>query len=96
MQRRSSSLHLLQMLVVLPSAFLLDVFVAHLVVRLAKHTTYEKIKTALKDASESEELKGIIAYTEDAVVSADFVGQPASPIFDATGGIMLNESSQPT
>ncbi|KAI9571920.1 glyceraldehyde-3-phosphate dehydrogenase [Boletus coccyginus] len=70
----------------------LDVSVVDLVVRLAKPTTYEQIKTALKDASESEELKGIIAYTEDAVVSTDFVGHSASSIFDATGGIMLNDS----
>ena len=63
-----------------------------LVVRLAKPTTYEQIKTALKEASESPELEGIIAYTEDAVVSTDFIGHPASSIFDATGGIMLNET----
>ena len=63
-----------------------------LVVRLAKPTTYEQIKTAFKEASESQELKNVIAYTEDAVVSTDFVGHPASSIFDATGGIMLNET----
>ena len=62
-----------------------------LVVRLAKPTTYAAIKTALKEASESPELKGIVAYTEDAVVSTDFIGHTASSIFDATGGIMLNE-----
>lgn len=70
----------------------LDVSVVDLVVRLAKPTTYEEIKTVLKEASESPELKGIVGYTEDAVVSTDFVGHPASSIFDATGGIMLNDS----
>ena len=70
----------------------LDVSVVDLVVRLAKPTTYEEIKAVLKEASESPELKGIIAYTEDAVVSTDFIGHPASSIFDATGGIMLNDS----
>jgi len=70
----------------------LDVSVVDLVVRLAKPTTYEQIKTALKEASESQELNNVVAYTEDAVVSTDFVGHPASCIFDATGGIMLNET----
>jgi glyceraldehyde 3-phosphate dehydrogenase len=70
----------------------LDVSVVDLVVRLAKPTTYEEIKAVLKEASESPELKGIVAYTEDAVVSTDFVGHPASCIFDATAGIMLNDS----
>ncbi|KAH0834066.1 hypothetical protein J3R83DRAFT_11350 [Lanmaoa asiatica] len=70
----------------------LDVSVVDLVVRIAKPSTYEQIKTAMKEASESPEYKGIIAYTEDAVVSTDFVGHHASSIFDATGGIMLNDS----
>ncbi|KAG8215311.1 glyceraldehyde-3-phosphate dehydrogenase [Butyriboletus roseoflavus] len=70
----------------------LDVSVVDLVVRLATPTTYDEIKTAFKEASESPEYKGIIAYTEDAVVSTDFVGHPASSIFDASGGIMLNSS----
>ncbi|KAG6333864.1 hypothetical protein ID866_5227 [Astraeus odoratus] len=69
----------------------LDVSVVDLVVRLEKATTYDAIKEALKAAAESVELKGIIAYTEDAVVSTDFVGHPASSIFDASAGIMLNE-----
>ena len=63
-----------------------------MVVRLAKPTTYEQIKNAVKAAAESEQLKGVIDYTEDAVVSTDFIGHPASCIFDVTGGIMLNES----
>ncbi|KAG6369743.1 glyceraldehyde-3-phosphate dehydrogenase [Boletus reticuloceps] len=70
----------------------LDVSVVDLVVRLAKPTSYEEIKAAMKQASESPELKDIVAYTEDAVVSTDFLGHPASSIFDATGGIMLNDS----
>jgi glyceraldehyde 3-phosphate dehydrogenase len=70
----------------------LDVSVVDLVVRLAKPTTYEQIKNAVKAAAESEQLKGVIDYTEDAVVSTDFIGHPASCIFDVTGGIMLNES----
>ncbi|KAI6117500.1 glyceraldehyde 3-phosphate dehydrogenase [Pisolithus croceorrhizus] len=70
----------------------LDVSVVDLVVRLAKPTSYANIKAALKAASESPELKGIVAYTEDAVVSTDFVGHPASSIFDASAGIQLNET----
>ena len=49
------------------------------------------VKTALKEASKSPDLEGIVAYTEDAMVSTDFIGHTASSIFDATGGIMLNE-----
>ncbi|KIK25247.1 hypothetical protein PISMIDRAFT_642788 [Pisolithus microcarpus 441] len=70
----------------------LDVSVVDLVVRLSKPTSYANIKAAMKAASESPELKGIVAYTEDAVVSTDFVGHPASSIFDASAGIQLNET----
>ncbi|KAI6037996.1 hypothetical protein EDC04DRAFT_2699216 [Pisolithus marmoratus] len=70
----------------------LDVSVVDLVVRLAKPTTYADIKAAMKAAAESPELRGVVAYTEDAVVSADFVGHPASSIFDATAGIQLNDT----
>lgn len=59
--------------------------------RLEKSATYDDIKAAMKAASESSQLKGVVAYTEDAVVSTDFVGHAASSIFDATAGIMLNE-----
>ena len=62
-----------------------------LVVRLAKPTTYVAIQSALKEAFESPELKGIVACTEDATVPTDFFGYSASSIFDATGGIILNE-----
>lgn len=68
----------------------LDVSVVDLTCRLAKGTTYEEICAALKDASENE-LKGILGYTEDAVVSSDFISDPRTSIFDAKAGIMLNE-----
>jgi len=68
----------------------LDVSVVDLVVRLEKPTTYEDIKRTIKEASEGE-LKGILDYTDDQVVSTDFIGHPASSIFDAKAGIQLNE-----
>ncbi|MDR1757519.1 MAG: type I glyceraldehyde-3-phosphate dehydrogenase [Bacteroidales bacterium] len=67
----------------------LDVSVVDLTCRLAKETSYEDIKVAIKAASENE-LKGILGYTEDAVVSSDFIGDARTCIFDATAGIMLN------
>jgi glyceraldehyde 3-phosphate dehydrogenase len=66
-----------------------DVSVVDLTVRLAKETTYEAICAAMKKASEGA-LKGILGYTEDAVVSNDFVGDPRTSIFDAGAGIMLS------
>lgn len=66
-----------------------DVSVVDLVVRLEKTATYDEIKAAVKDASNGA-LKGIIEYTEDDVVSTDFVGHNASSIFDAKAGISLN------
>ena len=68
----------------------LDVSVVDLTCRLEKATTYDEIKAAVKKASENE-LKGILGYTEDAVVSTDFVGDPRTSIFDAAAGIMLND-----
>ncbi|MCQ2286787.1 MAG: type I glyceraldehyde-3-phosphate dehydrogenase [Bacteroidales bacterium] len=68
----------------------LDVSVVDLTCRLEKAATYEDIKKAVKDASENE-LKGILGYTEDAVVSTDFLGDARTSIFDASAGIMLNE-----
>ena len=62
-----------------------------LVVRLEKSATYDEIKAAIKEASEGN-LKGILEYTEDSVVSADFVGHNASSIFDANAGIQLNKN----
>jgi glyceraldehyde 3-phosphate dehydrogenase len=67
----------------------LDVSVVDLTCKLAKETTYDEIKAAVKAAAETD-LKGILAYTEDAVVSTDFIGNANTSIFDATAGIMLN------
>lgn len=67
----------------------LDVSVVDLTCRLEKSTTYDEIKAAIKAASENE-LKGILGYTEEAVVSSDFIGDPRTSIFDAEAGIMLN------
>lgn len=67
-----------------------DVSVVDLTVRLAKPTTYEEIKQVFKAASEGE-LKGIVGYTEDAVVSEDFKGDPRTSIFDANAGIALSD-----
>lgn len=67
----------------------LNVSVVDLTCRLEKSTTYEEICAAMKAASEGE-LKGILGYTEDKVVSSDFIGDPHASIFDADAGIMLN------
>lgn len=67
----------------------LDVSVVDLTCRLAKETSMEEIKAALKKASEGE-LKGILGYTDEAVVSSDFYGDPRTSIFDADASIMLN------
>lgn len=66
-----------------------DVSVVDLTVRLEKETTYEEICKAMKAASEGE-LKGILGYTEDAVVSQDFVGEKRTSVFDKDAGIMLS------
>lgn len=66
-----------------------DVSVVDLTVNLEKATTYEEIKAVMKKASENE-LKGILGYTEDAVVSNDFLSDPRTSIFDAEAGIMLS------
>ena len=68
-----------------------DVSVVDLVVRLEKPATYEAIKKAMKDASESS-MKGILGYTEDEVVSTDFLGDARTSIFDAKAGIALNDN----
>ncbi|KAF9403978.1 hypothetical protein BGX21_006049 [Mortierella sp. AD011] len=67
-----------------------DVSVVDLTVRLTKPATYDQIKQAIKKASENE-LKGIMAYTEDEVVSTDFVGDTHSSVFDAKAGIALTD-----
>ena len=69
----------------------LDVSVVDLTVNLAKPATYEEICAAMKKASEGE-LKGILGYTEDAVVSSDFLGDTRTSIFDAKAGIALTDT----
>ncbi len=66
-----------------------NVSVVDLTVRLEKPTDYEAIKDAIKHASEGA-LKGILGYTEDDVVSTDFLGDPRTSIFDAKAGIQLS------
>jgi len=66
------------------------VSVVDLTVRTVKDTTYAEISAAMKKASESY-LKGILEYTEDEVVSSDFIHSKASSIFDAGSGIELNK-----
>lgn len=66
-----------------------DVSVVDLTVRLAKETSYDAIKKAMKEASEGE-LKGILGYTDEMVVSQDFIGDVRTSIFDADAGIELN------
>jgi glyceraldehyde 3-phosphate dehydrogenase len=67
----------------------LDVSVVDLVVRLEKSASYDDIKATIKKASEGD-YKGIVEYTEDLVVSTDFIGNTSSSIFDAHAGIQLN------
>ncbi|KAG9046246.1 hypothetical protein FS837_004807 [Tulasnella sp. UAMH 9824] len=69
-----------------------DVSVVDLVVRIQKEATYEEIKTAMKEASQDDQYKGILGYTEDDVVSTDFVGEECSSVFDAKAGISLNKN----
>jgi glyceraldehyde 3-phosphate dehydrogenase len=66
-----------------------NVSVVDLTCRLGKDTTYDEIKKVIKEASEGE-MKGILGYTEDAVVSQDFVHCSTSSVFDANAGIQLN------
>ncbi|MCR8561342.1 type I glyceraldehyde-3-phosphate dehydrogenase [Mucilaginibacter sp. BJC16-A38] len=68
-----------------------DVSVVDLTVRLKKGASYDQIKAAMKTASEGE-LKGILGYTEDDVVSEDFKGDARTSIFDAKAGIALNDN----
>jgi len=68
-----------------------DVSVVDLVVPTEKEAPYDQIKQAIKDAANGP-LKGIIDYTEDSVVSTDFLGHEASSIFDANAGIQLNKN----
>ncbi|KAJ8548542.1 hypothetical protein ON010_g11133 [Phytophthora cinnamomi] len=67
-----------------------DVSVVDLTARLVNPASYDEIKAAIKSASENE-MKGILGYTEKAVVSSDFVGDSHSSIFDASAGIALTD-----
>lgn len=69
----------------------LDVSVVDLTCRLAKEASYDEIKAAVKEASEGE-LKGILGYTEDEVVSSDFLHDARTSIFDAKAGIALTKN----
>ena len=69
----------------------LDVSVVDLTCRLEKAATYDEIKAVMKAASESKEWEGIIGYTEDAVVSSDFIHDIHTSTFDAGAGISLND-----
>jgi glyceraldehyde 3-phosphate dehydrogenase len=67
-----------------------DVSVVDLTFKTAKSTSYKEICAAMKQASESGDLKGYLGYTEEEVVSTDFIHDPRSSIFDAGAGIELN------
>merc|ERR1712212_796811 len=69
-----------------------DVSVVDLTVRLQKPASYEVIKQTIKKASESPELKRYLGYTEEQVVSSDFIGETISSIFDANAGLALNDN----
>ncbi len=68
-----------------------DVSVVDLTCRLAKPAKYDEIKAAMKKAAAGD-MKGILGYTEDAVVSSDFIGDSRTSIFDADAGIALNDT----
>ncbi len=69
----------------------MDVSVVDLTVQLKKGATYEEVCKVMKEASEGE-LKGILGYTEDLVVSQDFVGETRTSVFDANAGIALTDN----
>ncbi|MCL2561744.1 MAG: type I glyceraldehyde-3-phosphate dehydrogenase [Rikenellaceae bacterium] len=66
-----------------------NVSVVDLTVRLAKETSYEEVCRVVREASEGE-LRGILGYTDESVVSTDFIGDPRTSIFDAGAGIQLS------
>ncbi len=68
-----------------------DVSVVDLTCRLEKSASFEEVKAALKDASENE-LKGILGYTEEGVVSQDFVSEPKTSTFDVNASMALNDN----
>lgn len=69
-----------------------DVSVVDLTVRLEKPATYEEIKATIKAAANSDRLRGILEYTDEDLVSNDFLGNQASSTFDAKAGIALNDN----
>ena len=69
----------------------LDVSVVDLTAKLAKPASYEEICKAMKEASEGE-LKGVLGYTDEPVVSSDFLGDSRTSIFDADAGIALTDT----
>src|SRR5258705_4258413 len=68
-----------------------DVSVVDLTVKVAKETSYDEIMAVLKNASETT-MKGILGFTEDDVVSQDFIGQKMTSVIDAKAGIGLNST----
>jgi len=68
-----------------------NVSVVDLTARLEKGASYEQVCAAMKEASEGE-LKGVLGYTEEAVVSNDFLGELCTSVFDAGAGIGLNDN----
>ena len=70
----------------------MDVSVVDLTVKLDKPASYKEICAAMKAASESGPMKGVLGYTEDLVVSQDFIGDTRTSIFDANAGIALNDN----
>ena len=68
-----------------------DVSVVDLTCRLEKPATWEEVKAAIKNASENE-MKGVLGYTEEGVVSQDFVSEPRTSVFDANASIGLNDN----
>jgi glyceraldehyde 3-phosphate dehydrogenase len=69
-----------------------DVSVVDLTCRIEKSASYVDVCAAMKKASESKELDGVVGYTEDMVVSSDFIGDARTSIFDANAGIGLNDN----
>ena len=68
-----------------------DVSVVDLTCRLEKSASWDEVKAALKDASENE-LKGVLGYTDEGVVSQDFVSEPRTSVFDANASMALNDN----
>ena len=68
-----------------------DVSVVDLTCRLEKGASFEEVKAAMKHASENE-LKGVLGYTDEGVVSQDFVSEPRTSVFDANASMGLNDN----